>query len=534
MISPRSSLGLISPQDLSLPTKFSSFYPWQEKAIIDLCASEYRTSLLSAPTGTGKTLLSISVARMLNYRTLYLTSTKGLQDQSINDFGSIGLFDIRGHSNYPCATTSYDDDGELSDISCSGRRRQGECDYQSAVDEARSRQLVTTNVSHWIMMQRAQDPDRLGRFDLLILDEAHNAERILVDSLSVKLYARTVRNLLDLDLPPFSDPLSSWQSFAREAISIARSKWAQYNKLSPTHSSLPPLTKLGRDLARFLSDRESHPHSQWISEETPFRGLDRRGVILSPVWGKHFAETYLFRSIPRVILTSATLTEDTGCYLGLKIGLHCPAEFYEIASTFDPKRRPLIYLPSIPPVRVDHRMSEGAVRIWMNRIDSIIAARPATKGIIAALSFKRAREIVSRSKNVDRLITHHSGQTKDTVEEFKSSTSPLALVSPSVEEGYDFPNSLCRWQILVKVPFIDTRSPLMQARLADDKRYGDYLTAQRIIQISGRGMRAASDWCETFLTDSHWEWFQHKVKFPRWFKAAWRQESKIPPAPRFN
>jgi Rad3-related DNA helicase len=169
----------------------------------------------------------------------------------------------------------------------------------------------------------------------------------------------------------------------------------------------------------------------------------------------------------------------------------------------------------------------------MNRIDSIIGAWKEHKGIVHALSYRRAREIYQRSKHRDILLIHGTGQTRECVEQFLASDPPSVLLSPSVEEGFDFSGDSARWQVIPKVPFIDTRSPLIQARLNEDKSYGDYLTGQRIVQTVGRIVRSRNDWGFSFITESHWEWFQRKVKFAKWFKAAWRWEKAVPPAPKF-
>lgn len=546
----------LTPLDLGLPPKFSSFWPWQEKAILHLATSDPRFSLVSAPPGSGKSLLSIATALLRGDRVLYLTSTRGLEDQIYRDFSPCGLFDIRGHSNYPCASTSYDEDGELSDLSCLGRQRQGECQYYEAVETANSSQLVQSNYAHWIMLQRADDPNRLGHFDLLICDEAHNADSVLSSCLSIKIRARTIHDYLSLSLPAKDSPISHWIDWGKQAITIARRQYSDISRTNPNgpnDSRLPLLTKLGRDLARFIDHSE---HTPWISEEiaaTVYRSGGTRTVILSPVWGRDYAEEYLFRGIPRVILMSGTLTPDTGKYLSIPSDPEI-SEFYEIPSFFPPERRPIIYLPARignSSIRVQHNMSEAETRIWMNHIDNILTSRPNAKSIIHALSYKRARDIVSRSRLSEFMLSHGSGDARECVERFMQPYeapryrigraeseranyhhAPI-LVSPSVEEGYDFANDLCRLQIIPKIPFIDTRGPLMQARLKDDRSYGDYLTGQRIIQIAGRPVRNMLDWAETVICDAHWAWFRNKTRFARWFRRAWRNETRMPKAPNF-
>ena len=100
----------------------------------------------------------------------------------------------------------------------------------------------------------------------------------------------------------------------------------------------------------------------------------------------------------------------------------------------------------------------------MNRIDEIVGGRPNRKGIIHTVSYPRAREIMKRSKHRRRMRTHNTRSTEEAVAMFKQSRDPLVLVSPSVEQGFDFPLDECRFQIIAKLPFVNVYSPIVVAR----------------------------------------------------------------------
>ena len=95
------ALGL-TPIELGLPAKFTGWRPGQEGAILDAVECNRRFLANSMPTGWGKSLWYIAVAKLLDYRVCILTSTKALQDQLLHDFSDIGLVDIRGRGNYEC------------------------------------------------------------------------------------------------------------------------------------------------------------------------------------------------------------------------------------------------------------------------------------------------------------------------------------------------------------------------------------------------------------------------------------------------
>jgi ATP-dependent DNA helicase DinG len=111
------------------------------------------------------------------------------------------------------------------------------------------------------------------------------------------------------------------------------------------------------------------------------------------------------------------------------------------------------------------------------------------------------------------------------------------LVSPALTTGYDFPYGECEYQVIAKIPFADMRDPVTKARTLVDPLYPMYVAMQELVQMVGRGMRAADDQCETFVCDGHAAWFlsKHLNLAPQWFRRALRRQSPgalpAPPPP---
>lgn len=498
----------LSPSDLSLPARYTSFWPGQEKAVLSIIESSHRFNLLSAPTGAGKSVINVAASRILDARTLILTGTKELQEQYLR--GDFALTDIRGHRNYPCAiqkASKYDEDICVS---------PEECRYRPAVIEAKNSQAVISNYAYWATVAKYSDPGIIGEFDLLVLDEAHTAADWLTRLLSVDLGRQEVKQLLDLDLPDISDGTGGrdvWQPWAERAVGIAEDRYREAKKEDPTGRSYTcrHLAGLGKDL-RFLS-RAQGP---WVLETS------HRSHLYQPVWPHRYTEDYLFRGIPKVILSSANILPSDAKDLG--IGEH---SYIEVPSLFPPKRRPFVFLDANPQVRVDSRMNEGQKRIWVRRIDDIISEFSDYKGVIHTRSYRRSHDLEERSQHSDRFLTHTSKDSRKTIDKFRNSATPDILVSPSVEEGVDFPYDMCRFQIIAKVPFLYAGDPLTKARSESDKTYSNRMAARDLIQMVGRGMRAQDDWCVNWILDAHWVWFRRAVKFPKWFKKSWKSVSRI-------
>jgi Rad3-related DNA helicase len=137
---------------------------------------------------------------------------------------------------------------------------------------------------------------------------------------------------------------------------------------------------------------------------------------------------------------------------------------------------------------------------------------------------------MNQSKFRDVMISHSRRDTEKVVRDFKKAQPPLILVSPSMATGWDFPDDECRWQIIVKLPYPDTRGNIIKARSKQDPDFTSYLVMQQLIQACGRGVRSDHDWCETFVTDNNITWFIVKSGHlaVNWFEEAYSARTTIP------
>lgn len=519
---------MIVPSDIGLPEKFVTFrsYPgfsqWNTSA--EMAASELRYLGLCAPPGAGKTTCNMTVSRILDApRTLYLTVNKPLQSQLMNDFADspLRLFNLVGHSAYPCMSRYYDDSGDLSDVECSEPRE--ECPYYVDVTLSLSRTHVCTNYANWISIAKVGDPDRFGKFDLLILDEAHNLESLLCSLLSIKLSRRTVYQLLTRDLPPSNSQLETWISWALEMLPVSESALSR----SRSSDKVDNRGRESRETKRIKRLQEhletiSEIRDEWVIEQT------NTGVQLTPAFASNYAEKYLFRGIPKILLSSATLTSKDFEYLGLS---RSDYDLHDIESGFDVQRRPFYYWPCI---EMDYRTMdvEGCVRQVMNRLDRIIDANSADKGIIHTISYRYAEMIAETSRH--RIITHKSHNAQNVIRRFMSDPVPGVLASPIISEGFDFDGDKARWNLIWKVPTVDSRNPLIAMRKKRDKTYTLYLAGKSIMQMVGRVCRSTSDYGWSGIMDKHWgRWMQRAIPWPRYFRASWKTINDVPQPLKF-
>ncbi len=513
------------PTDLDLPERFADWRPGQADTVLDLAADDTRFSLLSAPTGSGKSLIAMALSRVLDTRTLILTSTKRLQDQYRDEFGESGLVDVRGQTNYRCPefppvtvadAPCHDNPPDFCQLHIRSTDSLPGCPYYDQIRKARAARVVVTNYAKWLTVNRWEGGDTLGEFGLVVCDEGHGAADQVTGFVGAAINERELAQHR-MWVPIQED---------RRELPEAWADWADYMLSGVWEAGKHAIDdpKRRRSIEQALKTIRAIPRSTdpWVVEPT------RTGVRLVPIWPRHYAKRYLFPGDARAVLMSATLTRDHAKYLGIG---ESEFTYHEAASTFPPTRRPFIFVDATPRVRVDHRMIQADRRIWARRIDQIIEPRIdlGWRGLIHTRSYKRAAELQALSRFGSNMFVPESGRRfADALRAWQHYDGPGILVTAAAEEGIDLPHDACRYQIIAKVPFVDGRAPLAAARRKDDADHALMETGQTIIQCAGRAMRAESDWCETFLIDDHFRWFQSRVAWPAWFKTAWRWVEEIP------
>ena len=534
---------LPAPIDLGLPDAFSSWRPGQVEAILRAIDAPQRFKGLVLPTGFGKSLVYMAIAHLTGTKTVILTSTKALQKQLMRDFRALdGTLVVQGQRAYTCHAlepggelhTQYGDtrhDVPTVDhgpchagVDCS--LKQAGCGYFDTLRGVGRASIIITNYAWWFTLVRKQLVPL--RPDLLVLDEAHAAPDALADALGATVSPGLVGAVLNEKLPAYDERSPAhWIEWARTRASRLA------GMLEGTHpTTREAMAKVRRaQLLLYALDAISH--------------MDARLLVVSPeqedvrfdiVWAADYGEPHLFRRVPRVVLTSATMTAHTAGLLGI---MEKDLLMYEAGDGFPVARRPVYVAPAaLPPfgqaIRVDHRLTPAAETAWLDHLDRWMAARADRKGIIHSVSYRRRDLIIARSAHRERMMTHSRHDTATQIRRFKDAPPGTILVSPSVTTGYDFPYDQCEFQLVAKIPFPDGRDPVTKARTLVDPKYPAHLAMQTLVQMVGRGMRAADDQCETAICDAHAQWFlsRHLDLAPRWFrKAIERLDPGTAPAP---
>lgn len=513
---------LPTPRELGFPEKFwGGWRPKQEEALHLLLSSKKRTSVLSMPTGSGKSAVVVAYALMTNRATALVTDSRVLQDQYLDDFSSVGMVDLRGRRNYPCSLKNdYTcEDGRTARCPFHG---QIACPLSQAEFRAATSRLVVTNYDKWTSARKFGTG--LQHIEQVVFDEGHKAAGALERAMQVMLGANEIENVLGLDFPSGVDELVNWKIWALSARREAEERMAAAKALlgaNPRPSQVKLYGHL-RNLTRRLNTIATANPNNWVVDQTD------KGFVFDVVQAGRYAESTLLLKVPRIIFVSATIRPKSLFLVG--IGSK-DFDYKEFDSDFDPKRAPIYYIPTMRVDKNAHDLSQ----LW-STMDRIAARRRDRKGVVQSISYMRRDAIVAYSNFANSMIINPKGEASfETLANFRAADPGAILVSPSFAEGVDFAGKDCEWQFICKIPFPDSRSKVIRARQEADPEYGPYMAMNKLVQIFGRGMRHAKDQCENFIGDMHLDWFLPRYGHlaPKSFHGFYKRVEVLPaPPPR--
>lgn len=480
----------ITPQDLGLPPKFASLRTGQRSGLEWFDRSLAPVLAACMPTGFGKTAWAVGCARLSGVKSVYLVVTKALQKQVLDDFESCGMVDIRGRANYDCPNYGNCEEGYKEDCALS---KTTSCPYVGQVEAAKNSDLLVTNYAYWLYARkynaRALEWDERP-VELLICDEAHNLEQQLSGFASVKIYAaefgREWSGAFDQSgqmQPIIGGAYGEEAAVAKGWFAFARFKMAKFeDRYDLTDDEKDLLDRLKRIL-------RMTPNWVWQFDE-------RGHVTFEPVRVTAYAKA-LFSGVPRVLLMSASLNRFV-CDLVLPSDM--AYEYRSWPSVFPTANAPVYHIPTR---KLSWKSTDDDYKAILQATDAIVDSRQDRKGIVHTVSYARTRRALQHSRNVGRFIwNERSIELAGCLDRFRAAGPGAVLITPSVEEGFDFPLEQCEYQILLKFPFPNETQRVIKERCTQIPGYRLNYAAQKVMQIRGRPIRSEEDRSELFILDN--------------------------------
>ena len=554
--------------------KFTEWRPGQAESLDAILAAideGKRFVVLSAPTGSGKSLSAMTLAQVLRKdgSVAILTNTKALQDQYTADFAPT-LVDFRGKSNYGCpllATINLDEaqprpcgdvkgillpmDGSLDAVEAlfgeleadkSGKivcpfRQAGQCDYYLAKTAAQDDDAVyITNYANY--MGLVNNDKSWAAADTLILDEAHNLDGILEGYAELTISTYQLRDF-GAAMPKWyssvnqEQPQVDWDEWLAQISLWRDTAAATYKGLESRRRELTDNEqKLFRNLENLLRKfallqsvkggylAEWKPWLKPRARKDPYTG--EGSWHFRPFYPAAMAERLLYRGAKNIILMSATIEKSQVETFDI------PADEYtwvEQASTF-PAHNSRIFMSGAG-IRYGKAFTfrnEGIEKNWWEWVEHLdkLLDRMKAKGhrtLVITPAARHVRKIAELSMHYPNLILHEKQDgdwqsKKKAIDVFRNMEGWCALVGAfDIAEGHSFDGAMVEATIFPKLwspP--DFNEAINKIRVSKDPLYNERRKAMWFAQAVGRGTRSATDINHILMMDYDADKWMHRVK----------------------
>lgn len=176
----------------------------------------------------------------------------------------------------------------------------------------------------------------------------------------------------------------------------------------------------------------------------------------------------------------------------------------EADNNFDFSRSPIYYNDNS--YRLSYREKERNKPKVLEQIEEICNNYTGVHGIIQTGSYEFSSYIRDNASSMlrSRLVFYNNAsERKQAIENFENFYGKI-LIGPSLLEGLDFADDLCRFIIVMKVPYASLADRLVKSKMAIYPDWYANDTINKMIQGLGRGVRSKNDWCESYILDGCW------------------------------
>ena len=240
-----------------------------------------------------------------------------------------------------------------------------------------------------------------------------------------------------------------------------------------------------------------------IRNQGESRLLNENMVTFTCAKEDYVVNRFLLGTTENRVLMSATLggiqafSENIGAkYLGEN------PIFTQLPSTFDFSKSPIYFLNRYKMSYAEKQRSLTNLKPIIYKICGINFKDQ--KGMIQTGSYSNAKEIYdSAPKEIQsRMLLYNNSKEKAEMIALHQYRKDTILIGPTLVDGIDLPGDLCRFIIILKVPYPVIVDDYVKLKMKLFPLWYNSSTSNHIIQGIGRGNRFKSDYCTTYILDA--------------------------------
>jgi Rad3-related DNA helicase len=537
-------------KDTFLPKKFV-WRKGQKEAIAGIVDAyfekKYDTVILDAPVGSGKSIIAMCTAWILNQegkKGYILASDIALQEQYEKDFAIFNLNwgSIKGVDNYICVDNMEKNSlgtCRIRNLNARAMDCYESCPYYSARDFASASQTSLLNYAYWLIHQNYVNANMekekqlfLPR-DFTICDEGHKILDIIQNNYSPRFDEKTLEKVEKLTHFFSTYHVNNHTKDFYKLKELIGKLWQEedQDKLWTMLCEIQIILKFYLGSAGRLKDRvkEDYPHdkppkewrealyiSDWLTDleykiddyikiiqQTSTRNLVKNPqgedtLIFNCLKESYLMHKYFHRWTGFRVLMSATFADPSDYLQSISLS---GAKYIKVESAFDFTKSPIYYYSG-------HKMSYNKVAEnmpWLcSTINEILDKHPGESGIIHSASYDLTMKIFQglNRRNQGRILKYNGTEEKRNVLETLKTSKGMVLIGPSLLEGLDLKDEWSRFQIFAKVPYLSLGDRFVKAKLGINPAWYQWKCIIGILQGTGRSVRSETDYATTYILDA--------------------------------
>ena len=263
----------------------------------------------------------------------------------------------------------------------------------------------------------------------------------------------------------------------------------------------------------FLTAISNTGHEYLLMEYNKDEHTGEYSYTLNCAKEDYLCNQYLLKNATYKVMLSATVGGHAAFdeNMGVKYTNDGKSFIAKIPSTFNFDKSPIYYIPKY---KMNYANKVKDFPAIIELVLKVCTAHVNSRGIIHTGSYENATTILQNApKHIsDRFIFYRSSKEKDdAVTKLKLSKNGI-LIGPTLTEGIDLPDDLCRFMIIVKMPYPNITSRLVKKKTELFPLWYNSVTSNIIIQSIGRGVRNENDYCQTYIMDGCFTYLYEKTK----------------------
>ena len=514
-----------------------------DKVLTEFFINNKRNVVLSASTGTGKSIIGTVVAKVFKYEfehefasdegilpAMIVVHSNSLVKQygnTFKDFDSSKIHQIIGASNYNCAAghtiQTTEKNKNYTGEDCFKKKATKDvvdrycnsCSYNIAKSYINRTDTLITNYTYHFISSLASH--HLKPRKIVIFDEAHTINDVFCEHNTIHVSSELLKKYIDECQSLF--PMETRESVKilttiREEVlrdKIIESNYVSnikllqqaYKKISTVFESqardaliddftrFKKLANKYNDFSNKISDLLVHQYDH-VFENKEFE-FTIKPIFVDKMSSMIMGEYNLFMSAtisPDFMMTTMDLTtKDTA--------------FIDLAPAYDPENKQVMFCGS-KKLNYKEMNDPNTIEELQDTVAEIINStiEDGYKGLMLTPSFDVGEKLSKKIPKGCKIFLHKRGEKIDSlIKTFKSYNGSAILISPSIYEGLDFPDDDSRFQILVKAPYPSLGEKRMKHIADKYPTIYRVMTLKKIVQGIGRSVRNKDDWAICFILD---------------------------------